>query len=510
MNKPIRIIILKARQLGFSTVTGALLLKNCATKKNVTAGIVAHKEDSATNLFNMYKLMYDNLPPEIAPQQKASNAKEIIFNNNFNTGLNSRIRCMTAGAKGVGRSFTMNYLHISELAFWEGNPKETLLGLFQAVPNKPGTMIIIESTANGYETFKELWDMAVAGDSDFVPLFVGWNELPEYSMPFDPTTPLSEEEKSLKKMYSLTDDQIQWRRWCIRNNCGGSVDMFKQEYPICADEAFLASGACVFNQENILHRLSQLPMDPPERGAFTYDYNGLKIRHILFDSTPQGPVRIYKHPEPDHKYVIGADTAGEGSDYFYAHVLDNTTGEQVATYTIKTDETIFAHDMYCLGVYYNEALLAIETNFSTYPIRELERIKYPNLYVREKEDSFTHQIIKSYGFRTTQITRPIIIQMVADMIRDYPVLINDRNTLNECLTFVRTDSGRAEALTGKHDDAVMSYGIALYIRPQQSFATKILDENKKRFKWSEDLKQDYYKADKETRERMIEKYGEIN
>ena len=166
--------------------------------------------------------------------------------------------------------------------------------------------------------------------------------------------------------------------------------------------------------------------------------------------------------------------------------------------------------MYCLGVYYNEALLAIETNFSTYPIRELERIKYPNLYVREKEDSFTHQIIKSYGFRTTQITRPIIIQMVADMIRDYPVLINDRNTLNECLTFVRTDTGRAEALTGKHDDAVMSYGIALYIRPQQSFATKILDENKKRFKWSEDLKQDYYKADKETRERMIEKYGEIN
>ena len=83
---------------------------------------------------------------------------------------------MTAGSGGVGRSYTFTNLHISELAFWPGNKKETMTGLLQAVPNLPDTMIIVESTANGFEYFKEIWDKAVKGENDFVPLFVGWNE----------------------------------------------------------------------------------------------------------------------------------------------------------------------------------------------------------------------------------------------------------------------------------------------------------------------------------------------
>jgi phage terminase large subunit len=100
--------------------------------------------------------------------------------------------------------------------------------------------------------------------------------------------------------------------------------------------------------------------------------------------------------------------------------------------------------------------------------------------------------------------------MITDVIRECPEIINDRILLNECLTFVRNDKGRAEAMEGKHDDAVISYGIALYARGQQTFILPEEVTPRKLFKWSDDLKQDYYKADKETRERMREKYGEPN
>ncbi len=182
--KPIRIIILKARQMGFSTETEAIIFKNVVTHHNYNAGIVAHKEQSTTNLFEMSKRMLEYLPDIIKPEQKKSNAKELVFNNQNGTGLDSKIKCMTAGGKGIGRSDTFTALHLSELAFWEGNKKEIMTGLLQAVPNTPESMIVIESTANGFEYFKDMWDRAVAGKSDFYPLFIGWNELQEYSMTY--------------------------------------------------------------------------------------------------------------------------------------------------------------------------------------------------------------------------------------------------------------------------------------------------------------------------------------
>lgn len=216
--KPVRIIILKARQLGFSTLIEAVLFKETATKSNINTGIVAHEEKSTTNLFNMSKLMYIELPEALKPAIKNSNAKELVFNNKQGTGLNSRIKCMTAGGESIGRSDTINNLHLSEFAFWTGDKKETLTGLLQAVPNNPKTIVTIESTANGFEYFKELWDMAVAGKNDYIPLFVGWNELEEYQMQYNGFE-LTEEELKLQRMYNLSLEQLSWRRWCIANNC---------------------------------------------------------------------------------------------------------------------------------------------------------------------------------------------------------------------------------------------------------------------------------------------------
>ena len=465
-NKPVRIIILKARQMGFSTETEAIFFKETVTKPNINTAIVAHKEDSTANLFNMSKLMYNQIPEPIRPERKASNAKELVFDNKDGSGLNSKIKCMTAGGDGVGRSDTINNLHISELAFWKGDKKDTLLGLLQAVPNTPNTMVIIESTANGFEYFKELWDTAVAGKNDFVPLFVGWNELNEYRMPYNGFE-LTKEEKELQTLYGVTLEQLSWRRWCIANNCGNDETLFKQEYPINPQEAFISTGNCYFNKEAVIKRIQETE-EPIVSGSFLFDYDGLEITNIRWQEEKDGPIKIYKEPEKRRPYVLSGDTAGEGSDYFTGHVLDNITGKQVAVLRQEFDEITYTRQMYCLGKYYNNALIGIEANYTTYPIKELLRLNYIHQYVREKEDNYTNKLEKSYGFKTTQITRPVILAELQTIIKENIELIEDKATLEEMLTFIKNEKGRPEAQQGYHDDLIMGLAIAFYIRTQQS------------------------------------------
>lgn len=474
--KPIRIIILKARQMGFSTETEGIIFKNVVTNHNYNAGIVAHKEDSTTNLFNMSKRMLEYLPESIKPEQKKSNAKELVFNNEKGTGLDSKIKCMTAGGKGIGRSDTFTALHISELAFWEGNKQDILLGLLQAVPNIPGTIVIIESTANGYDYFKEMWDMAVAGENDFYPLFVGWNELEEYKMPYSGFT-LTQDEQELQKQFNVTLEQLEWRRWCIKNNCGGDIDKFKQEYPISPDEAFLSTGKCYFNKQNIINRINELKgKNPIAQGSFSCFYDGIRIRGRKFKNEEKGSIKIYKYPENNIPYVIGGDTAGEGSDYFAAHVINNITGEQVAVLKQQYNEIDFVKQIYCLGMFYNKALLGPESNFSTYPIQKLVELNYPNIFVRKKEDTYSSKHEKSFGFKTTSITRPLILANLQEIVEDEIDRIVDVDTLREMLTFIVNKNGRAEAEDGYHDDLVMALAISYYIRPQQAMK-KIKTEN---------------------------------
>lgn len=465
--KPIRIIILKARQMGFSTETEAIIFKNVVTHHNYNAGIVAHKEDSTANLFNMSKRMLEYLPEDIKPERKKSNAKELVFNNEQGTGLDSRMKVMTAGGKGIGRSDTFTALHLSELAFWEGDKKVTMTGLLQAVPNTPDSMIIIESTANGYEYFKEMWDRAVAGESDFYPLFIGWNELKEYSMPYTGFD-LTQEERELKEQYNLTLEQLTWRRWCIKNNCSGDINQFKQEYPICPEESFLSTGNCYFNKENIINRINTAP-EPLVKGKFTCYYDGIRIRNQKFLEQEDGNIKIYEYPQKRVPYVLGGDTAGEGSDYFTAHVINNITGKQVAVLKQQYNEIEYVKQVYCLGMFYNCALVGLENNFSTYPTQKLAELNYPNQFVRKKEDQYNNKYEKSFGFKTTSITRPYILGLLQEIVHDNIDVIQDKETLREMLTFIVNDKGRAEAEEGYHDDLVMALAISYYIRGQQDY-----------------------------------------
>ena len=486
--KPVRLIILKARQLGFSTLTEGLIFHACATRKNVNALIVAHREDATANLFRMSKLFYDELPAPVKPMLRASNAQELVFENpsklrserEARPGLRSRIRCATAGGRGIGRSDTLQCVHLSEYAFWPDGADgkaSTLAGILQAVPSLPGTMVVIESTANGFEDFKERWDAAVAGENDFEPVFFAWFENPDYSMPVVPGTEWTPEERDLRDAYRLTDEQLQWRRWCIANNCGGSLDMFRQEYPASPGEAFLHSGTGVFDNEQIVLRLERLP-GPAGRGEFTDGE---------WTESETGAITLYELPEEGVPYVLGGDTAGEGSDYFTAIVIDNVTGRIVAKLRQKYSEPEYVRQICALGRFYNDALVAIETNFSTYPVMKLQEMEYPNQYSREREDTYTRQMKKSYGFRTDRQSRPRAIANLVEVFSSHPEWFTDRELLEEMLTFCYNEDHRPEALAGKHDDLVMGAAITYAVRHQQRM-TVLTEPEKPREKLIDQMK----------------------
>ena len=486
--KPVRLIILKARQLGFSTLTEGLIFHACATRKNVNALIVAHREDATANLFRMSKLFYDELPAPVKPMLRASNAQELVFENpsklrserEARPGLRSRIRCATAGGRGIGRSDTLQCVHLSEYAFWPDGADgkaSTLAGILQAVPSLPGTMVVIESTANGFEDFKERWDAAVAGENDFEPVFFAWFENPDYSMQVVPGTEWTPEERELRDAYRLTDGQLQWRRWCIANNCGGSLDMFRQEYPASPGEAFLHSGTGVFDNEQIVLRLERLP-GPAGRGEFTDGE---------WTESETGAITLYELPEEGVPYVLGGDTAGEGSDYFTAIVIDNVSGRIAAKLRQKYSEPEYVRQIYELGRFYNDALVAIETNFSTYPVMKLQEMEYPNQYSREREDTYTRQMRKSYGFRTDRQSRPRAIANLVEVFSSHPEWFTDRELLEEMLTFCYNEDHRPEALAGKHDDLVMGAAITYAVRHQQRM-TVLTEPEKPREKLIDQMK----------------------
>lgn len=264
------------------------------------------------------------------------------------------------------------------------------------------------------------------------------------------------------------------------------------------------TGKTVFDAKAITARL-MLRIQPEAVGYFDYDDDGLSLSNIRWVDDPSGFIRIYHRPKDRYPYVIGGDTAGDGSDSFVGQVLDNTTGEQAATLRHQSDEDLYAKQMYCLGMYYNTALIGIETNWSTYPVMELERLRYPRQYVRESVDDYTHKVRHSFGFWTSTKTRPIIISELIKAVRDDVSILNDDTTMGEMLTFVRDEHYKPVAEEGAHDDCVMALAIAHHIRPQQDYLPESPEPED--VTWDASMWEDYNNASRAEKEYLIQKWG---
>lgn len=292
-----------------------------------------------------------------------------------------------------------------------------------------------------------------------------------------------------------------------RRTLEGFRDKDPYYYQVYALGEWGVTGKTVFDAAAVSGRLRELA-GPVRQGLYAYDYDGVRLRRVRWVELEDGPIRIYREPVPGRHYVLGGDTAGEGSDYFVGQVIDNVTGEQVCTLRHQYDEDEYARQVYCLGRAYNQALLAVEVNFSTYPVKELVRLGYTRQYVREREDTYMEEHRRAFGFRTDALTRPVILGGLMEALRGHCGLLNDRDTLEELLTFVRNEKNpaRMEAEPGAHDDCVMALAIAFHARGQQSMEEP--RPARKKNKWSEDMWEDYLGADEKGREYLREKWGE--
>jgi hypothetical protein len=447
----VRIVILKARQQGLSTHVGGYMYFKVSQNKARKAMVVTHHADSTRALFDLTKRYHDNVPTIVKPSTKYASRRELSFNL-----LDSSYVVATAGGESIGRSETLSDVHASEIAFWP--PTEALKnwnGLYQAVPsNGLGTNVFVESTANGVSgVFYDLWKGAVDGTNGFRPVFIPWFLDEGYVAPVDKPLEHTPEEERLIATFNLTDEQLMFRRLKIANS---GLDLFKQEYPATADEAFLTSGRPVFHSE-ILHNRLQVIEAPKDRMALI---NG-KI-----EADPRGELLIYHPHDPKETYYIGADVAMgvRGGDYSVAQVMDSKR-RQVSTWRGHIQPDAFAKVLHAMGTYYNMALIAPENNnHGILTCSELaKQLSYPNVYMKTVVDTLTEKESIVLGFSTTMKTKPLIIDELRAEVRDGTAELNDKTTIQEMLTYIVTVSGAMEAEKGCHDDCVTSLAIANHI-----------------------------------------------
>jgi len=461
--QPVRIIILKARQIGFSTATAALFYQRAATMANHNGMIVAHKADASTNIFNKSKLFWEMSSPAKRPMKKTSNAKELLFENPSSRmeeklaepGLRSRILIETAGNKDAGRSATIQDLHLSELAFWP-YAEQTLISLMQAVPNLPDTMIIIESTANGVGgAFYKEWRRAKSGESAFVPLFFPWWAHEEYRLEDADFLPTPEEE-ALAALYGLDRQQLAWRHWCIRASCGGDENIFAQEYPANDEEAFLLSGRPVFDMRALL-RAEQASPEP--RLGRVVEENGRA--QFVEDSSY---LRLYREARSGEEYVIGVDVAEglAGGDWSVMAVVEKSSLQLAALWRGHMDPDLLGREAVLLARYYQGALLAPEANnHGIAVVNAIRRENYGRMY--RQRDPDTGKLSERWGFSTTSRTKPLAINLLAKLIREGAERLQDALLIGECMSYAYDEKGHSNAQPGCHDDCVMAMAIAVSV-----------------------------------------------
>lgn len=482
---PVRMIVLKARQIGATTFFVALGYWLAAMNKNISYGIVAHRLDSAESIFRKCKIFYNNSPKELQPGTTQMSGEGITFDKKGGRGINSKIQFATVN-EGVFRGQTLTYLHLSECAFWEGDVQAIENSLAPTVSINPRTFIVRESTANGYNFFKDDWDRAVQRKSEYTPFFFGWQTHREYRMDPPKGFVLTRAEEILKAKFQLDDAQIMWRRYQIDNYYSGNAVWFMQENPMTPTEAFIASGAGVFDAQTIADGYAGCvaPMEMEITSHPTFER--LKIweepqitrekihaqkavwsddeqKYVYVDTDLIVEERMLKTP-----YTIGIDTSGMGADFNQITVVNNITKAMAARYGKKNiSEEALAKIAVEIAKMYNDALIAPEVNYSheigNYIIKE----GYKNLYITE---SVSRQDLKlvggiEYGWKTTTLTKPQMISALRSAINANPGLIKDKEFWFEAEYFIMEDVAKniMNAAGGHHDDIIISTAIAMYV-----------------------------------------------
>jgi len=492
---PIRVIILKARQMGLSTAVEAVGYWWNSTNKNQTAVIIGHEDASARNLYRMFRRYYDNSNPVFKPSIRYNTKSDLSFerydDEGNQIGLGSVIKTATAKNTSAGRSDTIQFLHASEVGEWE-NGEELVASLMQTVPFLPKTFIFLESTAKGKGNyFHKEWRNAEKKLNNFVPFFFPWWLIDEYEdYNDDEVGELTEYELFLMDLFekgfttwsgehfdvdeSTYIPKIKFYRRKSRDFASDPARMF-QEYPSIANEAFVASGANVFP----VLKLAEMEIECLELPDYDYynlvpgenheDYVLDKIDYDpnVDDFSYVAPLKIFEAPKPGKEYVIGGDVA-EGlktGDYSVAEVVEITTMKTVARWRGHVDPDRFGEILGALGAYYNYALIGVEVNnHGLTTVQKLRDTFYTNLYKRDRGyDEDFEEPTSNLGWKTDVRTKRLAIDDLIRIIREGLNEDKDIVFVEEAFAFVRDERGRMNAEEGEHDDTVMAKAIAFQL-----------------------------------------------
>jgi len=510
--RPVRYIILKARQMGLSTVIEALGFWWTTTHKNIKTVIIAHETEASGNLYNMFKRYFDNSHPTFQPRRKYNNKKELVFDvddtikeeykaqGKPSPGLGSEIKTLVA-KEGKGRSATIHFFHGSEVAFWEAKA-DVVSSAIQAVPLAANTFAFLESTANGVGGFfYDEWQFAKKGESAFKPLFFAWHEHSEYEMAGTVDVYDDEEQELLtifeEKGYPKEswDRKILWRRE-KKKEFRSDPKKFYQEYPKDDMEAFLSSGRPVFDIGELV-KMEQIAQKAPAPtfGQILANPDTNSTQKFVFDEVPISfqdqdptPLKIWDLPEKNEKYTIGVDvsegklnvdSADKKNDYSVIDVTRVSDLKTVARWRGHIDPDLLGAVVFALGTFYNTALVGVEiNNHGLTTVQHLRNKFYRNLYMRETSEEHQFQERTALmGWRTDRKTKPIIINNLVQAIRDNDIIDLDVVFIRECMTYVRDDQGHTNAQEGMYDDTVMAKAIALQLTNFNSINAEYAKEN---------------------------------
>lgn len=451
-------IVLKARQLGFTTAIDIFILDRTLFNANTKSGIIAHKREDAVVIFRTkIKFAYDRLPLELkqAIGAKSDRAGELEFTNG------SSIRVAVSM-----RSGTLQYLHVSEFgklcAEFPIRAQEVISGSLNTLHE--GGIAFIESTAEGAGGHFFNMTMKAKSHADsgtelnrlqYKFHFFPWFDDPKYAVEpasdFVLTKDHAEYFESVERAtgVQLTIQQKAW--YVIKEDEQG--DKMKQEFPSTPMEAFLFSGRPVFDP-NSLNR-AEGRCEPPKRIV------DVRISDGEWEDRPDGQLLIWQEPHPEEDYALGADVA-EGLEHGDHSAFDivNERGQQVAHYCGHLDPDLFGQVLNHVGRKYNDAYMGVERNNHGHAtLLILKQQNYPKLHSEEWLDRDTEEETERVGWLTTKVSKPLIIDNLKAEVRADEAGIYCKQTVDEMRTYVIDEKGRTNAQDGCKDDRVMSYAI---------------------------------------------------
>ncbi len=474
---PVRVIVLKARQEGISTIAQAMIFHKTIFTEGCNTMVVAQDMEQADYLFSMSRLAYDSLPwwmrPEARYERKGlylefdrKDERERIQN----PGLRSQIVVAAANKMhGVGIGKTIRAGHLSEISAWMKS--ETLSRQLLPTMNADDELAVMESTARGRGNhWHRLWEASVNGKSLWTPVFIEWFRVKKYSRPITKSEKfeLTEKETALRGKIKqdsgiwLTMEQLHWRRRRIEEFIALEGDEwgFYQEFPSNWMEAFQGSGMCAFNKRKLQDILETTACDPLYYGEIRLEGKNepkaalVKVSKDRKDDFSIPPAEeygsrfyVWELPKPDESYYVAADVGHgvQGGNFSCAQVIRigkrNEKDVQVAEWHGWINPTPFAQVLAAIGYFYNTAQIAVECNdiglaANNHLFRMLE---YPNCFRWKHYDKIRNFMTDFFGWYTNSKTRPQIIAKFREAIDEGTIVLRSRGLVDECLDFSAVD-----------------------------------------------------------------------